>query len=212
MYQPIFIENPKIMNKTFEDIENLDSFEKKCIAVVVEGEEYIICEESSYGNNCWANSKKSNYGKGLGRTEEDKYKPTRTGALGQMAFGKLINKSFDNEYKKFGDQQDYLIGKWKIDVKCAMREKGEVLIYHTSDNGKIILLDKDIYVASYVDYENREEKKSKIVFVGYALKKDIENCKVQKGRKKVSKHLNYVLSFKSLRSINNLIKVIKGYA
>jgi hypothetical protein len=200
MYQPKAIE-PQIVKKSF------NGKEKECVMIEIEGEEYELCEKISSGDNFWGNSKPGVYGAGLGRTADDKFKPARTGILGQMAFAKLTNEPLDDVYRKYGDKQDNLLGKYKVDVKCAMRDSGKSLIYHTNELGKKIPLDKDIYVCGYVESEDRANKKAKIVMVGFALKKDVANSKVEPGKK--GGHLNYVVPFETMKPILGFLKAKK---
>jgi len=198
MYQPKAVE-PQILKKSF------NGKEMECVVVEIEGEEYDVCVKAS--NDFWGNSKPGAYGAGLCSTADDKHKPARVGKLGEMALAKLSNKPIDDVYRKFGDRQDFLLKGWKADVKCATRDYGESLIYHTNEWGKKIPLDKHIYVCSYVESEDREQKKAKIVLVGYALNKDVESSKVEPGRKG-NGHLNYVLPFESLMPIVKLLKAL----
>jgi hypothetical protein len=185
-----------------------NELEKECILVQICDKEYDACEVASC--NFWGNSKKGAYGVGLGRTDDDPYKPARTGLLGQMAFSKVIGESVDLEYREGGDKQDNLIGKYKFDMKCAMRNYGCALIYHTNEWGKKIPLDKDVYVLGYMESEDREKKIANVIIVGYALKEDVSKCLVKPGRKGRG-HLNYEVPFGSLKPITHLIAIKKKH-
>jgi hypothetical protein len=201
---PYLIEDP-IKTKFF-----FNNKEKECIIVEIKDEEYLACEKTSQGDNYWANSKPGAYGAGLGNTHEDKYKAVRTGLLGQMAFSKVFNQPMDLEYKKGGDKYDNLIGKYKYDIKCAMKNYGKGLIYHTNEWGKKIPLDKDIYVFSYVHSEDRNNKKASIILTGFALKEDVRKCNVEVGFRG-NGHLNYVVNFENLKSISKLLELKNHY-
>jgi len=201
MYHPTKIFQPQIAKRQF------NGREKECIVVEVEGQEYEECERASQGGNFWGNSKPGAYGAGLGATKDDKYKPARTGILAQMAFGKLTGLPVDTEYKRGGDRQDNLIFGYKADMKCAMRYREDVLIYHTNEWGKKIPLDKDIFVCAYIEQENREKKSAIVVMTGFALKQDVEKCNVEPGRKG-NGHLNYVLPVDTLRPMTKLVDAI----
>ena len=198
MFQPTKIAHLQVVKKQF------NGKEKECIIIKIDGLEYEECDQAS--ENYWANSKPGVYGAGLGATADDKYKPVRSGLLGQMAFGKLTGLPVDTTYRKGGDQQDNLIGKIKIDIKCPMRNYGAALIYHTSEKGIKISLDKDIYVCSYIEQENRIEKTATVIMTGFALKQDVEKCEVKLGRK--GSHMNYELPFDTLRPITKLVEAI----
>jgi hypothetical protein len=201
MYSPVKILEPQIVKRQF------NGKEKECIIVKIEGQEYEECERASQGENFWGNSKPGAYGAGLGATKDDKFKPARTGLLGQMAFGKLTGFPVDTTYRRGGDRQDNLVFGYKADMKCAMQRRDDVLIYHTNEWGKKIPLDKDIYVCAYVEQENRIDKNATIVMTGFALKKDVAECKVEPGRKG-NGHLNYVVSVDTLRPITKLIQEV----
>jgi hypothetical protein len=187
-----------------------DGESKDCIIVEIDGEEYAACDQVSQGDNYWANSKTGAYGSGLGNTTTDKFKSVRTGLLGQMAFGKLFNQPVDLQYKQGGDKYDNKIGEHTYDMKCAMRNYSTGLIYHTNEWGKKQLLNKDIYVFAYVESEDRENQKAKIVFTGFALKCDVEKCDVEKGFKG-NGHLNYVVPYSKLKSITKLLEAKKKF-
>lgn len=191
---------------------NIDVVRKKfalkeieCYSVFVDGSDYEECEKISC--NFWSNSKGGAYGVGLGATPDDKYKPARTGMLAQMAFGKLTGLPVDNEFRHGGDDHDNLIFGYKVDIKCAMKFRDTVLIYHTNEWGKKIPLNKDIYVCGYVEKENRNEKNATVVLTGFALKQDVEKAKVEVGYKGKG-HLNYVLPVSSLRSITKFVSLL----
>lgn len=199
MYVPIPIAHPQIQKQLFNGVE------KDCVAVDIEGEEYIECEKAS--NKFWGNSKPGAYGAGLGATQDDPHKPARIGLLGQMAFGKLMNEPVDTEYRRGGDKQDNLIGEYKFDVKCAMTNYNKAFIYHTNEWGKRIPLDKDVYVCAYVESEDRTMKKARIIMVGFVLKEYVSNCLIQKGPKG-NGHKNYVVPFSKVKSIIGLRDII----
>ena len=200
VYFPKIIHSPKIIRMEFNQIH------KDCIVVGVFNEEYKKCQQASCGKNFWGNSKGGAYGKGLGRTKNDKYKPARTGFLGQMAYCKVFGDPIDFSYKKGGDKYDSIIGReYKVDIKCAMENRGKGLIYHTNEWGNRIPLNKDIYVFGYIHLEDRLNNKAEVVLTGYTLKKDIENnalvCQGVRGRG----HKNYEIYFENLRPIKQLL-------
>lgn len=203
MFTPKFINNPQIVPQLFKGKEI------KCISVEIEGEEYDICDNASYGPNFWGNSKPGKYGEGLGKTENDEFKPARTGILGQMAFAKIFHEQCDCLYRRGGDKQDNLIEGLKFDIKCSMRNRGENLVYHANECGKLIPLDKDIYVCSYIEFENRQDKKATVIITGYAMKKDVKNCEIKTGYKG-NGHLNYILYTHDLRPICELLESKKN--
>lgn len=124
-----------------------------------------------------------------------------------MAFAKLVGEPMDNVYREGGDKYDNLIGGNKYDIKCATKNYGKLLIYHTNEWGKKIPLNKDIYVSCYIKSEERSNKKATIIVVGFVEKEDVKDCKVEPGIKG-NGHLNYVLLFHDLRPICPLIQKI----
>lgn len=204
MYLPSRIPEPNIVKRSFNGVD------KDCILVEVNGEEYEVCEKISQGENYWANSKPGAYGAGLGNTDEDRYKTTRTGLLGQMAFGKLFNQPVDLTYRDGGDKYDNLILNLKWDIKCSMKNYGQGLIYQKNEWGKTIPINKHVYVFGYVDFEDRINKRIDIIFTGFALYLDVEKCQIKEGYKGKG-HMNYVVQFESLRSITGLLNLKRKY-
>lgn len=200
--------NPKQIVEPIVVKQLFDNIEKDCIMVEIEGAEYAACEAASSGKNFWGNSKPGAYGSGLGKTDDDEFKPARTGLLGQMAFAKIFNQQVDLEYRKGGDKYDNKIGRYTYDIKCAMKNRGEGLIQHTNEFGKKNeqALSKDIYVLAYVESEDRKQQKCKIIFAGYASKQDIQECETKTGYRG-SGHLNYVVAFSKLKSIVKLLQL-----
>lgn len=201
MFFPRKILQPQIIKRSFDEVE------KECITVRIGEREYEACAVAS--SKFWGNSKPGAYGAGLGRTDDDPYKPARVGLLGQMAFGKLTGLPVDIEYRQGGDSQDVLFTNYKFDIKCAMRYRSDILIYHTNEWGRKIPLDKDIYVCGYLERENYAINEAVVHMVGFALQKDILTCEVEPGRKGKG-HLNYVLQMKKLRPIIELIGAIEA--
>jgi hypothetical protein len=195
---------PTVVKQLFSGIE------KDCIVVEVSGNEYDACVNASIGKKFWGNSKPGAYGSGLGKTDDDEFKPARTGLLGQMAFAKIFNQPVDLEYRKGGDKFDNKIGKYTYDVKCAMRNRGEGLIQHTNEFNKKNeqALSKDFYIFAYIESEDRIRKICKIVIVGYATRQDIQECETKTGYRG-NGHLNYVPRFGKLRSIVKLLELKK---
>lgn len=200
--KPTPIIQPKIVKRVF------NKEEKDCILVEIEGDEYIACDNAS--RNFFASQKKGNYGKGLLNTEDDPYRTERIGYLGQMAFGKLIDEPVDLVYRKGGDKQDNIIANnVKVDMKCASRNYGSNLIQKTSEYGVRQKIDKQVYVSSFLESENREEKKAEVLLVGYALKKDVLGSEVEKSP--IGEHFNYKIPFEGMKPISRLIRKIKEF-
>jgi hypothetical protein len=197
LYSPQVIHTPAIKTEFFEE----KTYE--CVVMTIAGDEYTICETASSGDNFWGNSKRGFYGRGIGRTEKDPFKPARTGLLGQMAYAELVGGVVDTSYKKGGDRHDDLLfGEYKVDVKCSMKNHGRGLIYHTNEWGRKVVVDKDVYVFSYINSEDRENKQAEVVIVGFATNEDVCNSKIAPGR--WGRHMNYEVEFASLKPIDML--------
>lgn len=183
---------------------NLGDTNFNCVLVSIAKKEYESCDKASM--NFWGNSKTGKYGKGLCNTEEDPFKTARVGYLGQMAFSKLIGTKCDLKYRKYGDKQDDLIGKYKVDVKCSTWRSGQCLILRSKE-GKICKVDKDFYVSSFIDYECREKKIAEVGISGFILKSDIVNLKTAQGK---GDNTNYVVTLNDLRPIWKLTDLYKA--
>lgn len=199
---PTFVSQHNIINRFY------NRKEVECIVVDIEENEYIACEKAA--NNYWSSGKKGFFGAGTINTKDDETKTERTGLLGQMAFGKLVNEPVDLVYRRYGDEHDNLIlNKYKVDVKCAARDYGANLIQKTNEFGVEQRMNKDIYVCSYVKSEDRNKKKAVVVAVGFCLLKDVLNAKVAPARR--GNHINYEIYFHKLQPMTKLIETIGKY-
>lgn len=206
---PVPITQPEIVkqefnHKEFDGVINLD-----CIRVVIEGDEYLACEQAAL--NFWAKEKGGHYGKGAINTEEDETKCERVGLLGQMAFSKLTDDVVDLEYKKGGDKYDNIIfGKYKVDVKCAHKKGDENLIQKKTEKGYEMKIDKDIYVGAFLDpEENCFKKMAVVILVGFCFKKEVLSSKVKKSP--IGNWYNYVMHFGDMRPICGFIETLNKF-
>jgi len=190
-YFPEYIKNPQVVQRTFDGVE------KDCYLVEISGKDYKICEDTSH--KFWCNSKPGAYGAGFLNTKDDPSKTTRIGLLGQMAYAKLFNDSVDISYKEFGDKYDNLIGRFKVDVKCPSYNYGNAKVQRINSKGITIEVDKDFYVVSFVESENKNDKKAVIVMVGFVLKDYVEKAKLVSGVG--NKHFNCEIWYKDVKSI-----------
>lgn len=172
--------------------------------VILTPHEYQRCLDAS--QHFWANSKKGTYGKGLCNSQQDPTKATRTGLLGELAFSKVLKVDVDFSYKENGDKYDALLGDLTVDFKCSRKNYGEGLIYHSSESGRKIPLDKDIYAFSFINYDNPKTQEASVTLVGFATRQDVlDKAVVKKGY--LGTHLNYVISHQHLKPIEDLIKL-----
>jgi len=181
--------------------------EMKCFSVLVQGEEYQQCVNASENENYWANSKPGEYGAGMGREADDKYKPVRTGMLGEMAFSKVFGTDIDFSYQVCGDAYDAVLGGKTLDIKCTMKNNNKILIYKTNEWGKPVSLKKDLYIGCYVSEEDREHNWAEIIIVGWLPLKAITECPVMPGygaNGRTAKHYNYEVYFRMMEPIGDL--------
>ena len=185
---------------------NFDTIKQEWIIVEISDDEYRMCQKA--GEESWAAEKEgSEFKEGCGNTEGDPYKVERTGYLGQMAFGKAFSQPVDLVYRKYGDEYDNIIENKTLDIKCAMRNYGMILIRH-SENGWKADIDKDIYVGSFVSKENRELETATVVLAGYVTKEHIleKFNNPHRAKKKGASHLNYEIPFNRMESIFDLLQ------
>ena len=169
-----------------------------CPVVEIEGEDYEICDK--YSKMYWANSKKGRYGSGLCATQSDPYKPVRVGMMGELAFAKLFGVDVDFTYREGGDRSDFLIGRYHVNVKCAMEDRCVGLVYCENDWGKDVKVTSDFYVFSYI------RKDRNVTFVGYADHEMVIASERRFGRAKNSKHRNYEVDYNDLKPMSHMKK------
>jgi len=198
-YYPEFITEPKIQRYFW------DGYPKDCIIVDLSGEEYAVCDAAS--NHMACNYKKGTYGRGMANTKDDKRRVERTGLLGQMGLAKLIHEPCDLKYRPRGDEQDFLVlDKFKLDVKCACYDYKCNLIKKMDEEGKPQIIDKHIYISSYMQEEDRKAGTCQIHFVGFFTLNDVLKSRVARGRK--GSHINYEIYFRNARPITSFVSRI----
>lgn len=169
--------------------------------IIVDGEEYKMCECSS--TNMWANKKKGKWGGGYKNTKEDPRRVERTGRLGEMAFSKISNTPVDFSYIRGGDKHDTIFRKKSINVKTAMALYGVVMVKCEGKYGNPVTLSSDFYVFCCLNHENRKDKTAIIDFLGYLpLKELITKSKVPK-----IEWVNYECPYNELHTIEELLKL-----
>jgi hypothetical protein len=170
--------------------------------IVITTEDYIKCEKASC--NMWANSKKGVYGKGLINNNNDPYKAERVGKLGEVALAKVLGGDVDFSYKEKGDFCDITVKGKKVDIKTALRNYGELLVYARHENGRDIELKSDLYIAAVLLEEDRIKKRAIVDLIGWCTRKEILANGMHPG-KNGAKHLNYVAKYSSLKHLDVLI-------
>lgn len=181
--------------ETFIEIKT----EKKItLCVEILDREYDICENTKL----WCSGKKGQWGKGLINSVEDPKKVERTGLLGEMAFAKVFGLPIDIEYCEGGKHNDFLSCSKKIDIKTASKKPSYNcgLVRYTKQ------LSADIYVFNYIEEDNREQKKAKIILVGWDYKENV--IKQKKNKAKIGSHMNYEIEYIKLIPINLLGEIL----
>lgn len=176
----------------------------KVLSVVIDGEEYDLCD--LYSRNMWASKKSGLWGKGLINTDKDKYKVERFGAFGEISYAKISGKPVDFRYIEFGDKQDFVQEENKIDFKIAQRltdyKKG--LVRATNDYGKQTRI-LDYFVFGFLQEEDIKNKTATIAIVGGCDKKTLMNRKTVPARFPGATHTNYEISYSELTPISEII-------
>ena len=184
------------------------------IIVSLRGEEYDKAVESS--NNMWSSEKKGEYGEGEANDDpNDDHRVERTGRMGEMVLAKMTGLKIDVAYIKMGDKEGDLWGcPIKIDAKTSTHfpyycdDRGEsMLVYRCHEWGKVLPIDKDIYVSQYVLCEDRKNKLVKIVAVGWATGKMVRLSNTYPARK--GKHWNKEIPYSSLYDMKWLVDVLR---
>lgn len=167
---------------------------------MVEGDDYESCANVEM----WSSKKKGNYGKGLSNSDEDSKRVERTGKLGEMAFAKACGLGVDLNYRKFGDDCDFLLMGLRIDVKTSMSNRGYGTIYAKAPGGRLIDLKCDRYVFAHIVVDDREKRHAIIDIVGYLKRSQLENEPLFPGWRGGGHH-NFVFKYKELEPISKII-------
>lgn len=167
-------------------------------------EDYTICDKAS--RDYWSSSKGGKYGRGILNTEGDPFRTERIGLLGEMAFARFFGLEIKIEYKKHGDDYDFLLANGKtVDVKTASRNYGAVLVQYENSHGRVTFKPKDIYVGAYLSSENIEQSSAEIELVGFTTVEFVVGLTQVKS--KVGRWTNYEIPFSSLRSLSELREI-----
>jgi hypothetical protein len=190
-----------IPSKIYPESHIVDDME--ILRVVVEGEEYQLCEDSSH--NMGANKKTGVWGRGFRNTSGDPRKVERTGRLGEMAFGKLTETPIDLSYKRMGDKEDTVYEGKSVNVKTAFALYGEIYVRYSMNN-RVLTLHEDVFVFAYLRNEDRNKKIATVDFLGCLLKSEI----VTKEKRPRENWINYVCPYADLHSMKELMIIKYG--
>lgn len=199
---------PKVVVPT-TTLQTFDGVSRDCFLTYVEGKDYEVCER--YSENNWGNKKPGAYGRGLSKTKSDPYWPARMGKIGEMAFAKVFNVPVDIQYREGGDRKDFLLCEGvTVDQKMAGRNYGCSLVYCVNEKGRKVPVEKDIYVGSYLEDEDRVGKRAIVVMVGFAFKEEVLVSPKMPGRKGAG-HYNYEVAFAKMHPTADLLTMQRKY-
>jgi hypothetical protein len=179
------------------------------ISVLVHKNNYTLCENGA--EDYWCSSKPGVYGRGILNTKDDPKRVERIGNLGEMAFSmymKLPKPKF--EYKRGGDDYDFLVSGKTIDVKCARKDYGSILIKCETETGKWVFQERDIYVASYIDSDDRANKRATVILVGWVPLDYVKTLTPVPSPHWRSNHKNYDIKFDCVRPMEELNEYINS--
>lgn len=202
-YKPKYTD-PDFFLKNFYNPNTFKMEEKECIRVIIDGEDYRICEDSSKNRAC-SEKLPCTYNDGIINSIEDQRKVERVGMLGETAVAKITNSYIDNVYRRGGDDYDFTSSFGTYDVKCssAIGFKRSLIFRNYIGKEKIYDLKCDFYISAYVEYEDREKETATVILVGYVERSEVEKCEIKEGVGR--KHLNYVIQYGITRSIREIL-------
>jgi len=175
--------------------------------IVISGEDYKYCESGA--ENLWCSSKPGVYGRGMLNSKSDPKKVERIGNLGEFAFATYMGLDKPEfAYKTGGVDHDFYINGFTINVKCASKNYGAVLIKCETEKGRYVFQDSDFFVASYLKTENREQKIALIDLVGYVDLEFIKKLTPVESPRWNSSHKNYQINFEDCKKIHNLKNIL----
>ena len=182
-----------------------NTLNNKWYKVEVNQIEYIISEKTDY--YCTRGKREnSDFQKGLVNTKDDQQKAERIGNLGEIAFAKSLQPYFNDklfiDFSRNDDGKpkmfDFLINDKKVEIKTAVsattnRTCVRVTTGPNKDIGRIPLT-ADIYVSAFLLKEEQENKRAKIVLVGWQTKDFVEkklDDEYGKGKRFFNRHLYF---------------------
>jgi hypothetical protein len=167
------------------------------IRVTICPEDYARCAE--YAETCMCAKKRgTTFNEGCINNSQDPYRAQRIGKLGETAFGRHFGYPVDYKYRRFGDRQDFIVGKKRVDVKTSSYSRASVVflrVRHSS--GSPILIRHDVYVLARLVHEDREAQQAVVDLCGYCTREDVERLPEVPARR--GHHVNIEIPFKGLR-------------
>lgn len=187
------------------DVRYHSVFSRKCLNVIISGAEYKRAENHSI----WSETKTSTYGKGLANRNDDPNKVTRIGILGEIAVGHLLGIPVDFTYRNGGDEQDFTVKGYTIDVKTASYQRNELYVLKTTATGYEIPVKKDYFLLCFLEAENSDEQIASVVVCGVYYSEMVKKASVRDGAYNAG-HKNYVLSITDSLPIIPFIKEMRN--
>ena len=207
-YSPILKSKPEFFKLDVRGEYGTKPVMIDAVRIIVSGVDYIV--SVLHGKRMWANKKphvKKNptgYDKGLVNC------PTCYGALGENALAQLLGLPFDSEVVNGGKKADFIIQGHPSDLKTGVknplkanpknRYKG--LITAEGENREKYPVN-EYYFFAYVEEKDHDKREAKVVIVGYIAFKDMSK-ETYLSQFKKSKHRNYEVPYKDLKSIKDL--------
>lgn len=176
--------------------------------VIVSGTLYRKCEDNSH--EMWANQKKGEYGKGCVNSKADPRKVERVGRLGECAYGLVFDKEPDWSYRQGGDDYDFLLGPFHVDVKTSTSPTAtKTYLKYSAKSGRPLPIKCDIYVGAQLLEEDPELGYAKVKLCGWLHRNELDACPIRPGVRGFEKGKfgwqNYDLEFELLHDIEDLI-------
>jgi len=198
-----------------EETHEFNGKRKKVFRVSINPEEYFDCYKHSFSkySSHLSGFKEENILAGFCKPVKVSLKNSnnkdRVGNLGEMAFGKKFNLKPDFSYKECGDNFDFKLRNFTIDVKTSSRKPGYdyglVMAYANEESRQrnLKLTPKcNILVFGYLDMEDTKMGEAEVVLIGWASKESIIKHEIKRG--KVGTHFNYEVPFSSLYDLDCL--------
>lgn len=189
---------PDKQKPTIEVIQ-CNNVEISILTLLINEEEYQLC--MTVAEQMWCSKKSGEWGRGLINSKTDKRRAERTGKLGELAFAKLFQLPFDTEYRRGGDEYDFLTDGGKINIKTAVKRPAfdAGLVKAETRAGNPAKLNADVYVFSFIKEDNREKNSATVCVVGSIKKERLKRYKIVPAR--VGNHKNYEIPYDKLDKI-----------
>lgn len=183
------------------------------LRVPVDSDSYEYADRISH--HLWTKEKKrGKYNDGCINTKDDPSRATRTGLLGEMAFASVFDQEVDLKYRKGGSPYDFILetvkGPFSIDLKTShavYKTRTQSLIKSKSSRGHRVRLKSQIYVAAYIDSEDRLNGCADVVLIGFQTNTGIKKLPDVQSPVRGGRWYNKELNYTDLHPILDLCKL-----